>query len=120
LKRTNIDYIEDIATTITNISEFITGMDYNDFSEDKKTEFAVIRALEIIGEATKSVPDSVREKYPDIPWKSMAGMRDKLAHAYFGVRLELVWNTATELLPPLKEKFELISQDLKKSESDES
>ena len=59
-------------------------MDYNDFVNDTKTVYAVIRALEIIGEATKNVPDSIRDKYPVLPWKSMAGMRDKLIHAFFG------------------------------------
>ena len=74
MKRTYIDYIDDITTAITNISEFIRGMDYNEFIKDKKTEFAVIRALEIIGEATKNIPESIRDKYPEIPWKSMVGM----------------------------------------------
>ena len=88
-------------------------MDYNDFVNDRKTVYAVIRALEIIGEATKNIPDSIRDKYPKIPWKSMAGLRDKLIHAYFGVRLELIWNTASELLPQLKNEFQQILFDLK-------
>ena len=119
MKRTYLDYIDDIATAITNISEFIKGMDYNDFIKDKKTEFAVIRALEIIGEATKNIPKSMRNKYQEIPWKSMAGMRDKMIHAYFGVRLELVWNTASELLPPLKKVFQQISLELERSIAEE-
>ncbi|MHA2203757.1 MAG: HepT-like ribonuclease domain-containing protein [Candidatus Hodarchaeales archaeon] len=61
----------------------------------------------------------MRDKYPEIPWKSMAGMRDKLVHAYFGVRLELVWNTATELLPPLKKVFQQISLELERSDDEE-
>ncbi|MFW9906717.1 MAG: DUF86 domain-containing protein [Candidatus Thorarchaeota archaeon] len=73
----------------------------------------------MIGEATKNIPESIRDKYPEIPWKSIAGMRDKLTHAYFGVRLELVWNTASELLPPLKKVFEQISQEMKRSQTEE-
>jgi uncharacterized protein with HEPN domain len=114
-----MDYINDIATAIANISEFIKEMDYNDFIKDKKTEFAVIRALEIIGEAAKNIPESVRDKYPEVPWKSMSGMRDKLIHAYFGVRLELIWNTASELLPPLKNIFQQISLELESSNAEE-
>ena len=119
MKRTFIDYINDITNSIANISEFIKGMDYNDFIKDKKTEFAVIRALEIIGEATKNVPESIRTKYPKIPWKSMAGMRDKLIHAYFGVRFELIWNTASVLLPPLKKEFQQISLELESNNAEE-
>lgn len=105
------DYVTDISNSITDISDFIKGMNYDEFVEDKKTVFAVIRALEIIGEATKNIPDSIRDSYPVIPWKSMAGMRDKLIHAYFGVRLELVWNTVSKLLPTLNEVFQQISLD---------
>ena len=114
-----MDYINDITTAIANISEFIKGMDYNDFIKDKKTEFAVIRALEIIGEAAKNITESVRDKYPEVPWKSMSGMRDKLIHAYFGVRLELIWNTASELLPPLKKVFQRISLEFESTNTEE-
>jgi uncharacterized protein with HEPN domain len=118
LRRIYLDYLNDITTAITNISEFIKEMDYDDFINDKKTEFAVIRALEIIGEATKNIPDSIKDKYPDIPWKSITGMRDKLIHAYFGVRLELVWNTVFEILPPLKKEFQQILLDLQRDYSE--
>jgi len=119
VKRTSKDYIIDISTSITNISDFIQGMDYNDFVNDTKTVYAVIRALEIIGEATKNVPDSIRNKYPVLPWKSMAGMRDKLIHAYFGVRLELIWNTASDLLPQLKKEFQKILLNLENNKLEE-
>ena len=119
MKRTYKDYINDITASITNVSEFIKDLDYDDFIKDRKTEFAVIRALEIIGEATKNIPESIRDKYPEVPWKSMAGMRDKLTHAYFGVRLELVWNTASELLPPLKKVFLQISFELESNNGEE-
>ena len=72
------------------------------FVKDTKTTYAVIRALEIIGEATKKVPSSVKTNYGQIPWKKMAGMRDKVIHEYFGVDLKRVWNTVKNDLPEVK------------------
>jgi uncharacterized protein with HEPN domain/predicted nucleotidyltransferase len=75
--------------------EFIEHLSYDQFSQDDKTVFAVVRALEIIGEATKNIPNSIRKKHPEIPWKDMAGMRDILIHDYFGADMETVWLTVT-------------------------
>ena len=119
MKRIESDYIEDIIASIGHISDFIDETNYEQFIQDRKTVFAVIRALEIIGEAAKSVSTTLQEKYPDVPWKLMAGMRDKLIHAYFGVRLELVWNTIHQLLPPLKLKFEMIIEELREERESE-
>lgn len=69
--------------------------------EDEKTSSAVVRKLEIIGETAKNIPDSVREKYPDIPWKGMSGMRDRLIHGYFGINYKLVWGTVRTDIPSL-------------------
>ena len=77
-------------------------MDADSLSKDDKTSSAVIRKLEIIGEAAKHVPDDIRKLYPSIPWKSIAGMRDKLIHAYFGIDRELVWDVITTKLPSMK------------------
>jgi uncharacterized protein with HEPN domain len=72
------------------------------FAVDEKTIYAVIRALEIVGEATKQLPAELKARYPHQPWREMAGMRDKLIHGYFGVNLEVVWETATLEAPSLE------------------
>ncbi len=105
IKRDEKLYIEDILEAIIRIEKYIVGFDSEKFEEDDKTSDAVIRNFEIIGEATKKVSDDLRNKYPNLPWKEMAGMRDKLIHNYFGIHLEVVYLTATEFLPELKENI---------------
>lgn len=105
MKRKYGDYIEDIIDSIDKTQEFIKGITYQRFAKNEKTIYAVIRAVEVIGEAAKNVPYSLRKEYPDIPWKDMAGMRDKLIHEYFGIKLDIVWNTVKNELLPLRDKF---------------
>ena len=112
MKREVGDYIQDIADAISKAMEFVESISYDEFIKDNKTIFAVIRALEIIGEAVKNIPEGFREKYPQIPWKDMAGMRDKLIHEYHGVRLDVVWETVKKEIPPFKPLFEKILREI--------
>jgi uncharacterized protein with HEPN domain len=113
MKRKVGDYIEDIIEAMANAVEFTKDMSYDEFVKDTKTVYAVIRAIEIIGEAVKNIPEEMRKKYPDIPWRSIAGMRDKVVHAYFGVNLERVWEVVKRDIPNLRPKFEKILKELK-------
>ena len=95
-------YLKDILSAIESIEAFSAGMDYDLFIADDKTMSAVIRKMEIIGEAVKQLPEEICARHPDIPWKRIAGMRDKLIHFYFGVETQLVWQTIQKRLPALK------------------
>ncbi len=97
-----LDYVADIQEAAENISQFIAGMTWTQFAQDQKTIYAVVRAFEIIGEAAKKVPPSVRKRHAKVPWKQMAGMRDKLIHEYFGVNYQVLWKTAQEDIPPVR------------------
>ncbi len=90
MKRDEI-YLKHIIDAIDNIEAFIGKMDKNEFVKSKLVQSAVIRQLEIIGEAVKNVSSHLRKSYSDIPWKDIAGLRDKLIHEYFGVDVQLVW-----------------------------
>lgn len=112
-KRDYRDYLQDILDSIEDIKSFIGNMDFEEFSKDKRTINAVIRSMEIIGEATKNIPQSIRDKYPQVPWKKMAGMRDKMIHEYFGVDIEILWKTVKGDIPSIKP---LIGEVLRKEE----
>jgi uncharacterized protein with HEPN domain len=99
--RLYIDYLRDILEHAEKSQNFVAGMTQEEFLGDDKTVFAVIRALEVVGEASKKVPQAVKEEYAHVPWREMAGTRDKLIHDYFGVNRVVIWKTATEDIPEL-------------------
>ena len=112
-KREYRDYLTDIVYAIEKIEKFTKGTNLERFKKDEKTIFAVIRAFEIIGEATKNVPAKIKNEYKKVPWKLMSGMRDKLVHEYFGVNKEVVWKTVKKDIPDLKDKMDRLLSELK-------
>lgn len=114
MKREFRDYIQDVIDATSKGIKFVEGVEYEEFIHDDKTVFAVIRAIEVIGEAVRNIPDDVKDKYPEIPWRDMAGMRNKLIHAYFGVDMKKVWKAIKEEIPPLKPVFKKMLKDLEK------
>ena len=106
-----LDYLEDILDAMEKAEAMLFGADFETFKEDYQLNFAVVRALEIVGEATKRLPDSIREHYPEIPWKDMAGMRDRIIQGYDAVNLRIVWETVKNRLPKLEPKIRQILLD---------
>jgi uncharacterized protein with HEPN domain len=96
---------------MNKIEEFVAGITFEEFQKDDKTSSAVIRKFEIIGEATKSIIDEIRTKYSGIPWKEMAGLRDRLIHSYFGIDYNLVWTTIKESIPKTKSLLKKILEE---------
>jgi uncharacterized protein with HEPN domain len=110
--RDPVAHLRDIADAAQKARHFLGGMSLAEFSADDKTAFAVIRALEILGEAAKRIPQAVRDKHRQVPWRAMAGIRDKLIHDYVTINLEVVWKTVNEDLPPLILAIQQILADL--------
>ena len=110
-KRTDQEYLSDILQALERISTYVTGMKYESFVADTKTQDAVIRNLEILGEATKHLSKELRAKLPAVPWKSMAGARDRLIHDYFGINLDIVWQIITVELPQVTLQLETMKDE---------
>jgi len=103
-------YLQDIWESTLAIEEYIQNLAEDEFYSNRQVQDAIIRRLEIIGEAVKNVDDDFRNKYPQIPWKKIAGMRDIIAHEYFGVKLERVWDVVRKDLPHIKQQMLLIME----------
>ncbi len=112
MTRVYTDYLHDILDMIDKAQRFVAGVDFETFEANDEKVFAVIRALEVIGEAVKFIPLSEREHYPQIPWQAVAGMRDKLIHGYFVVNVRRVWATVARDLPLLQEVVTQMLADL--------
>jgi len=110
--RDPVDFLRDILDSIDKIENFIEGLESDEFAEDNKTVYAVIRAIEIIGEATKNLPESLKKEHSEVPWRKMTGSRDKMIHGYFGVDLEVIWSTIKEDIPSVKPLIEKILDEI--------
>ena len=98
-ERDPVLYLEDIALSMQRVQEYITGLDFEHFKMDYKTVDAVIRNFEIIGEASKNLPKTIKDKYPAVPWEQMYRFRNRISHEYFGIDHEIVWDIANRQLP---------------------
>jgi len=105
-------YLTDVLAAIESIERFIEGMSFEDFQQDDKTASAVIRKFEIIGEASRNISDNIKQRHPEVPWREMAGMRDRLIHGYFGVDYNLVWSTIKNRLPIARQMIQKISMEI--------
>jgi len=114
-KRQDFELLCDIKEAVQRISTYIGKLSYDEFIKDKKTQDAVVRSLEIIGEAAKNLSVELRKKRCDIPWKRLTGLRDRLIHQYFGVNFEIVWTIVRQELPELARKIEKISVENNKN-----
>lgn len=112
MKRNSKLYIEDILTSIELVSKYTKGSTLKRFLRSSQTQDAVLRRLEVIGEAARQLPSDIKASYPKIPWKKIVGMRIILAHEYFGVRLQTAWNTIKKDLPKLKKSLEEVRDAL--------
>jgi len=105
MKKDDVVYLKHILDAINRIEEYVQNIEYHDFIENHLIQDGVIRQIEIIGEATKRLSNGIREKYTDIQWKDIVGMRNKLIHNYFGVDIDAVWETVKKDIPVLKKKL---------------
>jgi uncharacterized protein with HEPN domain len=118
-KREDVDLVQDIQEAIRRINSYIKTMSHDDFFEDTKTQDAVVRNLEIIGEAIKNNSRDLKENYPKLPWKDLAGLRDKLIHHYFGVNYDIVWHVVkNELIDIIYQLNEIINKEAMKENAE--
>jgi len=103
-------FLDDILESIGLIESYVEGMDAESFAKDRKTIDAVVRNLEIIGEAAKSIPLDVKAKHQSVDWKGITGLRNRIVHEYFGISLPIIWKIVTDDLPTLKKEISRVGQ----------
>jgi uncharacterized protein with HEPN domain len=113
-KRDATDYLKDILEAIDDVETFIGNLTYDEFVKDRKTLNAVVRSIEVIGKAAKNIPQTLRVKYEELPWREITGMRDKLIHGYFGIDTETIYKAAKEDIPPLKSLIQKMTKEQEK------
>ena len=120
-RRLVTDYLQDILDNAEKARRFVLGVNFEDFRADDQKFYAVVRALEVIGEAARHIPRQLRDKYPGVPWSKMTGMRDKVIHDYFGVDLEVLWKTVQQDLPAMQQAVaKMVEEEHSKKADDES
>ncbi len=108
MHRTDLQYLDDIIDAIHNIKEDTEGLSFQEFDADRRRKDAVIRNLEIMGEATKKISDTVKSRFPEVPWRRISGLRDVVAHGYFTIDYEIIWGIITNTLPDFKDSVNQI------------
>jgi uncharacterized protein with HEPN domain len=109
-------YLSDIVENMDAAERFIGSMTYDDFLEDDKTSYAVVRCWEIIGEAVKNISAEIRSRRPDVPWKDLAGMRDKCIHMYFNVNFSRVWESVKKDIPQIRPAIQSLLEELRREQ----
>lgn len=112
--RDELIFLEDISDCIGKIEQYVTGLTEREFEESTEKQDAVIRRIEIIGEAVKNISDETKNKYPNIEWRDIAGMRDVVIHQYFGVTIGMVWKVATSDILKLRKKIQEVIKGFNK------
>jgi len=110
-------YLQDMLDAISDIEKFIEHITQEEFSKNKEKQYAVLKALEITGEATKKLSKELKAKHREVTWREIAGIRDKLIHDYFGVNIDTVWNAVNQDIPALKVKVREIINEIESNDS---